>query len=472
MQEEEKKPSEEGVETGKKEGKLSFRNIFYHNTFVLIFSFVTAIVIWFVMAAGNTDRPRVMHDVPIEIKLSDAALNDGLKVFNSSYTTADIGISGNSFVTNKLSGSDLSVTATLNPTSTKLTGNTLQKITVPVKAVKQSSFAEYEIDSVDPQEVVLEYDRYKETSFPIENKLTYSADAGYYSSTPTLSEAEVVVSGPESSVNKISRAAINTSVSEALRSDKSLSCEVTLYDQNDQPVTDYTGLYLERSVETVEVTIPILSKKTVKILPYLINQPKGFADQRITVEPEEIEIAAPADVLSGIDDITLDTAIDFSELDISESNEFTMEIPIPSGVKDISNQGTEDVSTATVSINLKGYQQAKITTTNLSPSGVPAGKTADIINKSLDITVIGSEAQIAKLTGESVSCKADLTNFAENNGSITVPVTVSISGTNANSCWAVGKYTVSVTLSEQATEAAALKRSVSRESGVAATPQE
>lgn len=41
----------------KRERKVNLRNIFYHNTFVLVFSILAAVVIWFFMKAGSDGAP-------------------------------------------------------------------------------------------------------------------------------------------------------------------------------------------------------------------------------------------------------------------------------------------------------------------------------------------------------------------------------------------------------------------------------
>lgn len=463
-----KKPSaEEGGEEQNREHKFTIRNIFYHNTFLMIFSFLSAVVIWFIMAAGNEEKPYIIYDVPIEVKFSAAAEEAGLQVFNCTYSAADISVSGNSMIISKLGKEDFSVTATLNPTSTKIVGNTLQKLTVPVRVEKKSSVSDYNIESVDPVEITLEYDRYKEAVFPIENNVKYSADSGYYAGTASLSADTVTISGPESAVNKISRVAAEYTVDEVLKGDKVISaCSLTLYDQSNQKITDYSGMYLSMSTETVEITIPVMSRKTVAVVPNLINTPKSFAAARVTVEPAQIEVAGPADVLSGLDEIVLSDTVDFSQLSPSKKNEFEMEIPIPAGVRDITNLGT-GVSMAKVTVNLNGYQEAKFSTENITLK-TPAGMDAELTTKLLEVSVVGSEAQISKLTGDSISCTADLTNFAEQTGTVEVPVTVTVSG--ADSCWAVGSSTVYVTILDRTTLAAARTRDTAK--GVAATPQE
>lgn len=476
MSAEKKTPSTQGEPSEKKEHKLSLGNIFYHNTFVFLFSLLTAIVAWFIMAAGNEGSPYVIYDVPIEIKLSAAAEEAGLQVFNRSAATADISVSGSSIVTNKLTVENFAVTATLNPTSTKtVTGNTLQKMSIAVKAEKKNFIADYSIAAVNPTEITVEYDRYAETTFPIENNVKYSADPNYYAGTAVLSDDRVTISGPESAVNKISRVSADYTVNEVLKGDKTLSsCALTLYDQNDQKITDYTGMYLTMSIETVGVTIPVSPKKTVPIVVNTINAPKNFSASRITVEPAEISIAGAQETLKGIDEIVLSHPVDFSELSPYQKNEFQMEIPIPSGVRDITNLGTGNVSTAKVTVNLNGYEEATVITGNISLVNTPAGKSAELTTQSLELRLAGSQAQVIKLTGESVSCVADLSNFTQQSGVVEVPVVVTVSG--GDSCWCVGTYTVYVELTERnnipALARAEEESSGKTASGVAATPQE
>ena len=144
--------------------KRRFRlsGLIYHNSFVLACSFIAALVGWFITAAGSSDLNRTVYDVPIEFTLSPEAQADGLRVWGSSYQTVDIEVSGSNMITSKLSAEDFEVTAALNPTSTKLTGNTTQKASAQVRVAKKSTYSDYEVVSMSPEEITLEYDRYKE----------------------------------------------------------------------------------------------------------------------------------------------------------------------------------------------------------------------------------------------------------------------------------------------------------------------
>ena len=470
MNEEKKRPEEP---KGKK-APFTVKNVFYHNTFVLAFSFVVAVVVWFIMSANSASRNVVIHDVPIQVQISSAAQEEGLQIFNMSYNTADVEVSGNNLLTSRLTADDFEVSVTLNPTSTKVAGNTLQKMTLQVRAVKTNSMGSYEIASVSPEEVTVEYDRSREVTFPIENHIQYSSADGYYAGTPVLSADNVTISGPESAVNRISHVAVSYNVENALRQDASFTCPIRLYDQNNQEITDTSGMYLTMNVDTIDVTIPVTPVKTVSLTASTLHQPEGFSQDRIQVSPSEITIAGTSDVLSGISEIQLDTIIDFAQLDVNGTNVFTSDITLPSGVRNISAVG-DAVSQATVTINLNGYEEASVTASAANIQLVNAPTGAQLSTSSLPVSVVGPEAQVTRLTGSEVSVQVDLSNFQERTGTVEVPATVTLTGAAADSCWVVGEYTVSVNFSASTVQAAAARTFTVEEDesdNLAATPQE
>ena len=437
-----KKPMNDKNPEVKKKEKLQLRTIFYHNTFVLIFSFVCAMVIWFSMAASSysEDKPKQIYDVPITIELSDAAKEEGIRVFYQSYTTADVSITGNNLILNKVGLEDISVVARLSPNSTKLTGNTMATETIKLTAQKiRNNLADYEVSSVSPTELNVSYDKYKETTFKIEPNIQATAATNFYVSVPTYSAENVIVSGPESSVNKVSRVAIDYSIADPISATTNFTCALTVYDINNKPI-NLRDSYLTLSVESVDVSIPVMNKQTVNLVATKLNVPTGFSDSRIVVEPATIDIAGEADVVSKYQTITLPTAIDFSAINL-KNNTFEMEIPMPTGVKNVSN-----ITTAKVTVNLSGFTETTIDAATFEPVNIPEGKTATIITKTLPVNLIGSQAQISRLTPASIYGTVDMAKLADQNGNVEVPVTINISG--ATSCWVYGQYTVQVNVQD------------------------
>ena len=311
-------------------------------------------------------------------------------------------------------------------------------------------------------------------TFPIENYIQYSSADGYYAGTPVLSADNVTISGPESAVNRISHVAVSYNVENALRQDANFTCPIRLYDQNNQEITDTSGMYLTMNVDTIDVTIPVTPVKTVSLTASTLHQPEGFSQDRIQISPSEITIAGTSDVLSGISEIQLDTIIDFAQLDVDGTNVFTSDITLPSGVRNISAVG-DAVSQATVTINLNGYEEASVTASAANIQLVNAPTGAQLSTSSLPVSVVGPEAQVTRLTGSEVSVQVDLSNFQDRTGTVEVPATVTLTGAAADSCWVVGEYTVSVNFSASTVQAAAARTFTVEEDesdNLAATPQE
>ncbi len=431
--------------------KLRLGHLMYHNSFVLAFSFTVALIGWFVMAAGSDlNRIYVIKDVPINIGLSAEAEADGLRVFGQNYDTVDIEVSGSNLITSKLTAEDFSVTATLNPVSTKLTENTTQKYAAEVRVSKKNSYSDFDIVSRNPEEINIEYDKYRELSLPLETNIVFTADTGFFPGTPVPSEETIIISGPASSVNKVSHAVVAHTYDSPLRASEELTCPVKLYDQDNQEITDPAGIYLTLSVDSVQVQVPVLPRKTVDLVVSYAHKPAGFSESRISVEPKTIDIVATTqEALDAVQEIRLDTIIDFADLDLSaRTASFTMEIPIPAGTRSINSTGDNSVDQAVVTINLNGYRQAAVSVpeSNVELINPPGEVEAQLTTRSLEVKLAGPEAQVSKLTGDAVTVQVDMSNIESRTGSVDVPATVTVTGSAGEACWVLGSYTVTVTL--------------------------
>ena len=138
-------------EQGEKK-RVKVLRAFENNTLLLIFSLLCAAVIWFIMmATSGESRAVVVRNVPISIQMSETAQEAGIRIFDRSYLTADVSITGSSLITNKVTADDLEVTAVFDPSVTMLTGNSMQQASLQLRAVKKgNTISEYEVESVSP----------------------------------------------------------------------------------------------------------------------------------------------------------------------------------------------------------------------------------------------------------------------------------------------------------------------------------
>lgn len=428
--------------------KLSDNPIFDNNMFVFIFSVIIAICVWFYMAASDSStRPNYIYDVPITIELSDAAQEEGVQVFAQDTYTATVVVSGNSMIIDRVTASDIEVVATLSPTINKITGKTTVTETIELTAIKVGNdLADYQVTGVTPSSIEVTYDRYKEKTFNVENNVTYTAAENYYVATANISDSYVVISGPESSLNQIDTVSIEHTVDTPLTTSLSFDLGIVLYDA-DGKVLDANALYLTTSVDTVTVDLEVTSKQTVTLETTILNLPTGFSDSRITVEPATIDIAGDYSVVSNYSTITLPTAIDFNYIS-TENATFEIEIPMPDNVKNITN-----VETATVTVNLSGYTENVLSTSQITISNVPDDKVVTLVMQSVEVTVLGTSAQVSKLDSDSVYGTIDMAGLTDINGDREVTVKIGLSG--ADSCWVYGTYTILVNVSDATEEASA-----------------
>ncbi len=112
-----------------------------------------------------------------------------------------------------------------------------------------------------------------------------------------------------------------------------------------------------------------------------------------------------------------------------------------------------------------------VSSANIQMVNAPSGVEPTLATTSLAVSVVGPEAQVTRVTGDSISVQVDLSNFQNQTGTVEVPATVTLTGSLADSCWVVDEYTVSVNIPGVQAAAARTMRTESSEDDVAATPQ-
>ncbi len=416
-------------------------NIFYNDIFVWIFALICAVIIWFLMAANNLlDRPRTISDIPIEIQLTEAAQEQGVRVFYQDKETASVSVSGSTLVINNIDKDNITVVAQLDPSEQKLSGHTLVTETLDVSAQKNTQdFIDYNVESVNPESITVYYDRYKEATFDIQNEIKYSTTSAYYVEAPVLSQSSVMISGPETSVNRIAKVSIVDSIDNDVTQSQSLTSKLVLYDADGKEL-DLEDLFLTLSVTEIDVAINVLSKQTATLEITTLNLPAEFSESRIVIEPSTIDIAGELDVVSNYAKITLATPIDFSNI-TPDNNNMEIEIPMPENVIAVSGE-----KTATVTINLNGFSEKDVLTSNINLINVPEGKEAKLVSQNIFASVVGPTAQINTLTPDSVYGNIDVANYADQTGNIEVAVSVGVSG--LTSSWVTGQYSVVISIGD------------------------
>lgn len=422
-----------------KQKKFSIGSLFYDDKFVMLFSVLFSIVLWIFMATGNTEEfPRQITDVPVTIKLSDAAQEDGLKVFSPIDQTATVSIKGNSLIVNQIKASDMQVVAPLASTITS-PGN----YTFNLSVQKKGTLSDYEWVSISPSQAIISVDRYAEKTFTIQNdikyKSGYQSDPSFFVSAPTFSSDTVTVSGPEKEVSQINKVSVQYEISDTLKETKSFTTDLIMYDANGNKITSNK---LKMSAEKVDVTIPVLARQVLPLNVNFTNKPSGLtlSPDQITIDPQTVEVAGPQDVLANLTEISL-TPLDFAGISPTK-NSFDVSVVLPASCKNLSN-----VPVAKVTLNLGSMSTRQMVVNNFAVKNLAADKTASVYTKSLTVTVVGPESEISKLTESSLSAQIDMSGKENFTGHTEMPVSISVG--NSTSSWVYGSYMANISVSSR-----------------------
>ncbi len=416
--------------------KYKLGDLFYSNKFVIGFSIALSFLIWLFITLNSTDEKHVtISDIPVNIPLSESAQSDGLRVFSGQDIKAEVSISGSRIVVGQINKSDIQVVAQ-QASAIASPGN----YTLELTAKKASIITNYEFSSVvSPRFITVMVDKYREIEFNVEDAVQYRSDPSYFASSTTFSSPVVTVSGPETEVSKVRRVVAQGNISEVLTSTKTIKAPLVMYDSYGDVISNEN---ITLSVNEVDATIPVLMKKVMPISAVFENKPDGFdvSGSTLKIEPDTVEIAANADVLSEMESVNL-KPLDFSKVGINDHN-FDLELDLPAGSKNLSNTYSVNVD-----IDMSGMASVIGTLTRFEFTNLPENKEAKVNTSYVYVSVIGPRNQINRLVGSDLIAYVDMKDKESFEGNTEMPIRIKVN--NKDSCWAYGEYKVNIQVSQK-----------------------
>lgn len=233
---------------------------------------------------------------------------------------------------------------------------------------------------------------------------------GYLLGNISTDQNAVIISGPESVVDRIARTQVEINVDGAT-SDVNITLPVHMYDVDNREIDDER---LTASVTEVFTTASILQIKEVPIEYSVKGEPAEgylFADQ-YEKTPESVRIAAKPSVLKNVNAIVIEEAID---IDGARDNvEMTAELKpyLPDGVilADGSLSGTVSV---TAVVEEEKTRIMEISYDRISLKNVPEGYNAKVknTNETITVKVTGLPEQVDAITPERLEGSVDVSAY-------------------------------------------------------------
>lgn len=416
-------------------GKRSFSlsRLFRNSKFILILSVVLAIVIWVGMSLSDTNESQtVVTNIPIQVNLSDEAVNSGLQIFSGLDQKASVTVTGNRVALGSVSADDIVVSAQTSGTITT-SGNW----TLSLTARKANSTDNFEItSSVSPSVITVFVDNLKEETVPIENKIKYNVSEGYHA-VVTLSSDEVTITGPKTEIDKIDTVAIEGEIKGEIKEDVSGEYDIKLYDNTG---TELTGTMYTLSEEKIKANFSVLPEKKLPVKVDFVNKPSGLdMSEFTTLSVNSVLISAPQDVLDKLTSIPTEK-VDFSKLN-NHRNKLELELELPDKCTDLS-----DTDKIEVTLDLGSFRTRRMSLDSFDVVGLDDKYSATVSTNNLTIMVKGEKEQLDALSKSDFTCKIDASDIDGTTGSISLPAKISINSSDANTCWIYGEYTVNVSV--------------------------
>ena len=362
----------------------------------------------------NIENPIKSYElsrVPVEIKNADSLKDAGLALVPNQQFYVNLKIEGNSQDLFSIDKSDFTISVDLNEFVLK---NGENKIAVNIENAPST----VKIKNSNGLTITINTEAYSTKEVPVKSKIDVISKSSYYVATPVFSPETIIVSGPESLVNKVTKVVAEGQESNVV---KTIVKDYIIkpVDENDKEVT---GVQLSQS--WAEATIEITEGKTVPIKINTIGTlENGLRLKSISSTITEIGITGPESKLSSISEIGTET-INLSE--IKDSTNIDVALGIPDGI--LIHNGESSI---TVSIVVEKVQTKEFTI-DYSIKGEKEGITVTPDNNKVTIIVSAFEDVLNSITEENFTAELDVSEYIEE-GEFSKAPTVNLVGVdNAN----------------------------------------
>ena len=374
----------------------------------------------------NIENPIKSYElsrVPVEIKNADSLKDAGLALSPNQEFYVNLKIEGNSQDLFSVDKSDFTISVDLNEFVLK---NGENKIAVNI----ENSPSTVKIKNSNGLTITINTEAYSTKEVPVKSKINVISKSSYYVATPIFSPETIIVSGPESLVNKVTKVVAEGEESNAVKTIVK-DYIVTPVDENDKEITG-----VELSQKWAEAIIEI---NEGKIVPIKINTtgtlPSGLRLKSISSTTTEIGITGPESALSSINEIGTET-INLSE--IKDSTNIDVALGIPDGI--LIHNGENSI---TVSIVVEKVQTKEFII-DYSMIGQQEGITVVPDNNKVTITVSGFEDVLNSLTEANFTAELDVSEYIEE-GEVSKVPTVNLVGVDNVNIDTVSEIKLTVT---------------------------
>jgi len=373
-----------------------------------IFALIIAIVLWsYVMSEVNPVMTEEYRNVKVSV-LNQASLErEGIVVLepeNIDNISIKVTVSGRRSDIIKISADDIIAQVDLSGYGT---GEV--KVPIDIQVPVGVTLKDY-----TPKEILFKFDKIVSRERAVIVETTGELPEGYVLGTPTVKPQSVVVEGPSSWLNSLSKVVATVDVSNITDDNIEVNVPVKLVDDEGNVVR---GISTKQN--SVEVSIPVFRVKRVPVKLQTVNQlPDGYEVVNLKLNPDHIDIVGKKEVLDKVESIST-LPIDMKEL--MKNKTMPVDLIIPEGVRLLK---ADQVVTATLNVEEIVKRTFEFTLKDVEILNLASDLSIDEkdLNTSFTLTIQGYSSVVESLEKGNIKMHMNLAGLREGSHIVTVYV--------------------------------------------------
>lgn len=413
--------------------KETINNVLKSKAFYIVFSVLASIALWmYVSYIDNPDVTIPVSGIRVEFLGEDTLTDNNLIITGVDENAITLRFTGKRNDLSTLSNSNVTVSVDLSGTAVAGVAG-VHQLSYTVNYPDNISASDAVVTGASVDYITVTVEKLLEKTVPVKGSYEGEIVDGYQAEPLEFAPKTITVSGPETVISRVSYVWVSLerdNLSETVTEE----VPVVLMDSDGNEISSD---YLILSQDTIVVTLNIVMIKEIPLTVNLIEGAGATSENTIiTISPASITVSGDPEALGELNHIVLGT-IDLS----NTTNAETFSIVIPNEMTNLSG-----VTEATVTIEIKGLETKDFTSTNIQTANVPDGYSAEIITKSLKITVRGEALLLDTVSLSNIRIVADLSEIGDATGVFAVTAKIYIDG--FTDLGAVGEYTVTVSVTK------------------------
>ena len=397
----------------------------------IVISILVAIAMWlYVDLERAPERTMTIRDIPVEFSGENTTLADKNLMLLSGYdTTIDLKIRGPKRELVKMNRDNVRVIASTSSIDSVGVHQLDWTVSFPDGVVRTN----VSVEKASLSQITVTVGELYTKEVPVECQVVGEVAEGYFTGDVVLDPEVLTLRAQRDDLLNVSCAKLTVDISGATRSVVQ-TVDVQLYDYDGNPVENSN---IRTNTSLIQAKVPVLTTREVELAVEFSGVPGAAMNSiKCDITPKTVRLNGEADVLDSIDKLVLAT-LHVDDLELHQQNSYV--VTPPDGTWLVN--GNE---VATADITLEGIEEKSLTATSIEFDKLPSGLYATAPDGGLTVRLWGLSEEIEAVTAENLRVIADM-SAVTGQGTVTVPVTVTISGFNDVTVRGTYELTVTVT---------------------------